>query len=106
MTLSRNIFARLGIPKILVSDNGRSLVSKEFEEWLVVNGIEHRTIPVGHAQTNGQAENGVKGLKMALKKAMYNQLSGTNINRVLANFLLDFRNTDHGTTGKARTVNA
>jgi Fe-S-cluster containining protein len=56
----RACFARWGISKLLVSDNGRSLVAPPTEEFLRRNKIEHRTSPPFHPQSNGAAENSVK----------------------------------------------
>lgn len=67
----RPIFARLGIPRQIVSDNGTTFVSREFQQFLEHNGVEHLRSPVGHPPTNGQAENGVKQCKTALKKAIF-----------------------------------
>ena len=39
----REIFARYGLPEILVSDNGPQLKSVEFEQFCVNNGILHTT---------------------------------------------------------------
>ena len=37
----RTIFARLGIPESIVSDNGPQFVSAEFEQFCERNGIKH-----------------------------------------------------------------
>lgn len=49
------------------------LVSNEMQTFLKNNGIKHITSPVGNPATNGQAENGVKTVKLALKKALHNE---------------------------------
>ncbi|XP_059054704.1 uncharacterized protein K02A2.6-like [Achroia grisella] len=64
----RYIFAQHGLCETLVSDNGTSFVSKDFEDFLVANKIKHiRTAPY-HPATNGQAERMVQTLKNKLKK--------------------------------------
>lgn len=94
----REIFSRFGLPTMIVSDNGKSFVSKEFKNFLFQNGIEQRTSPVGNPATNGQAENAVKTIKTAIKRNMLNKpLSDFNV--VLSRFLFDYRNTVHATTG-------
>ena len=95
----RFIFSRFGLPSTVVTDNGTSFVSKEFEFFLQMNGIKHITSPVGHPATNGQAENAVKIIKLALKKALHNNNNNENLNRYLQSFLMDYRNTIHCTTG-------
>lgn len=96
----RQIFARFGLPREIATDNGTSLVSKEFEDFLKLNGITHRTSPVGHAASNGQAENGVKNIKNALKRALHGK-SVSELNKYLSMFLLDYRNCTHSTTGQS-----
>ncbi|XP_031343921.1 uncharacterized protein K02A2.6-like [Photinus pyralis] len=52
----REIFSRWGLPKIVVTDNGRSFVSECFKHFLYMNGIQHITPPPYHPATNGLAE--------------------------------------------------
>lgn len=94
----RCLFARFGLPITLVSDNGRSLVSDEFEEFLSRNNVQHLTSPPYSPSSNGAAENSVKTVKNALKKTL--QACGSSDNNLLLNrFLFDYRNTPHSTTG-------
>lgn len=94
----REIFARFGLPKLLVSDNGRQLVSKEFEEFLALNGIKHVTSPPFHPSSNGAAENCVKTVKQFLLKEMDNN-SKVDVKKSLCRFLILYRNTKHCSTG-------
>lgn len=50
------IVARYGLPKVIITDNGGEFTSKEFEEWLRMQGIEHRKTSPYHAATNGKVE--------------------------------------------------
>lgn len=94
----RNLFARFGLPITVVSDNGRSLVSDEFEDFLRKNSICHLTSPPYSPSSNGAAENSVKTVKNALKKALeVNNTQDTHL--ALSRFLFDYRNTPHSTTG-------
>lgn len=95
------IFARFGLPCELVTDNGTSFISKEFQDFLQGNGIQHLRSPVGHPPTNGQAENGVKLVKNFMKKKVQENCPVSDLNKQLAIFLLDYRNTIHCTTGEA-----
>ena len=52
----KQIYTRNGFPTTLLSDNGRQLCSKQFEEFLVANGIEHVTMTPYHPQGNGIVE--------------------------------------------------
>lgn len=98
ISVLRDMFARFGLPKVLVSDNGTQLVSSQFEMFLKMNGIEHITSPVGYPATNGQAENSVKTVKQALARNLHN-VPSSEFNNVLNRFLLDYRNTIHLSTG-------
>ena len=46
-----NIFSRLGLPKQVLSDNGRQLVSKAMSEVMELMGIERRMSTSYHAQS-------------------------------------------------------
>ena len=70
ITQLRRIFARFGIPKQIVSDNGPQFVSSEFRTFCKKQGIRHTLVPPYHPQSNGQAERFVKTLKVAIKKDM------------------------------------
>jgi len=96
----RSLFARYGLPEILVSDNGGQFTSEEFSKFIQKNGIRHRKIPPYHAATNGQAERYVQTLKQRLTKHMLedNKLSEEHC---LANFLLSYRTTPNSTTGQS-----
>jgi hypothetical protein len=61
-------FSRLGLPKVLVSDNGSQFVSVEIEAWLARNGITHLRSPRYHPQSNGPAERAVRRVKELLRK--------------------------------------
>ncbi|KAL5010737.1 hypothetical protein ScPMuIL_013042 [Solemya velum] len=65
----RTIFARNGIPKQFVSDNGPQFTSEEFRHFTQVNGIKHMTSAPFHPSTNGLAGRFVQSFKMALKSS-------------------------------------
>lgn len=94
----RSLFARFGIPNTIVSDNGAAFTSKEFQDFLSLNKINHITSPPFHPSSNGAAENSVKTVKNALKKALGDGESQSE-DRSLCRFLFDYRNTPHVTTG-------
>ncbi|XP_058822868.1 uncharacterized protein K02A2.6-like [Topomyia yanbarensis] len=84
------LFARLGMPVTLVSDNGTQFTSVEFAEFCAINGIEHITTPPFHPQSNGQAERFVDTFKRAVKKIREGRGSITD---ALDTFLLAYRST-------------
>lgn len=64
----RDIFAQQGLPDTIVSDNGRSFVSEEFQRYLESMGIKQVLAAPYHPATNGQAERTVQTVKSKLKK--------------------------------------
>ena len=40
----RRIFARVGIPRMMVSDNGKQFISKEVKEIFTKLGVEYHTV--------------------------------------------------------------
>ncbi|XP_055589596.1 uncharacterized protein K02A2.6-like [Uranotaenia lowii] len=90
INLLRNIFARLGNPETIISDNGLQFTSAEFDQFCATNGISHiRTAPF-HPQSNGQAERFVDTFKRAIKKITSER--GT-IKEALDVFLLTYCST-------------
>ena len=89
----RKIFATFGIPEVLVTDNGPSFVSAEFEQFLKKNTIRHKTSPPYHPATNGLAERAVQTVKRGLKKMKTGTLQDK-----LSRFLFRYRNTPQSTT--------
>lgn len=99
--LLRPIFARLGVPLTIVSDNATSFTSFEFQKFCEVNGIVHVTSPAYHPESNGQAENSVKTFKMGLKKMLDDPLNrGRNVDKLIEQFLYINRNTQHMVSGE------
>ncbi len=90
------MFARFGIPDLLVSDNGTPFTSKEFEEFCKTNGIRHVRVASYHPASNGLAERAVRIFKEGLKK----QTNGTLQDR-LSKILFRYRMTPHTTTSMA-----
>uniref|UniRef100_A0A672HPC8 Integrase catalytic domain-containing protein n=1 Tax=Salarias fasciatus TaxID=181472 RepID=A0A672HPC8_SALFA len=69
ITHAKSIFARHGIPHIVVSDNGPCFSSREWQRFAEQYEFRHVTSSPHYAQSNGQAEKGVHILKQLLKKA-------------------------------------
>ena len=93
----RRTFSQEGVPLTLVSDNGPSLVSEEMEQWLSAIGCSHLRTPPYHPKSNGLAERFVRTLKDHLRAAG----PGTDLQTAVDRFLLQYRNTEHSTTGVA-----
>ena len=61
------IFARLGIPRILVSDNGPEFVSSDLKQWCESLGLKKMESPIFHQRANGIAERAVQTVKRAIQ---------------------------------------
>ena len=93
----RNIFARFGIPKQVMSDNGPQYTAEEFQMFMKYNGVftmKHITSSPYHHRTNGLAERYVQSLKSAMKK------EGEPITQRQNIFLFTYRTTPHPNTGE------
>ena len=94
MEKMRNSFATLGLPEILVTDNGPAFTSSEFAQFMQRNGIRHVKTAPYHPASNGLVEWAVQTVKGGLKKLVEGSLE-TRLSR----FLFTYRLTPHSTTG-------
>ena len=62
------IFARMGIPERLMTDNGTQYTSSEFSKFSQNYGFKHVTSSPHHPAGNGEAERAVQTVKNLLKK--------------------------------------
>ena len=65
----RSIFARHGIPEVVVSDNGPQYAGHEFARFAERTGCTHITSSPRYPQSNGKLERAVQTVKNLLKKA-------------------------------------
>ncbi|XP_008200522.1 uncharacterized protein K02A2.6 [Tribolium castaneum] len=96
INILRETFARFGLPYTVVSDNGSNFISKEFEDFLKMNGIKHKLIAPYHPATNGQAERYVQTVKKSLRSMQWER---GNLHLKLSRFLMQNRKTPNITTG-------
>ena len=67
----QTVFANFGLPEQIVTDNGSTFTSKEFETFLQRNGIQQiRTAPY-HTASNDQAERTFQTFKTTLNKMLH-----------------------------------
>ena len=64
----KSIFARHGIPQILITDNGPPYSSKDFNKFCLEWGIEHRTSSPYLPRSNGLAERTIQTFKKMFYK--------------------------------------
>lgn len=65
----KSMFARHGIPDIVMSDNGPQFASEEFAQFGKTWEFKHTTSSPGFPQSNGQSERAIQSVKNLLKKA-------------------------------------
>ncbi|KAL1480419.1 hypothetical protein MTO96_051039 [Rhipicephalus appendiculatus] len=90
----RAMFARFGIPEMLVSDNGTALTSEEFTEFARSNQIRHITVAPYHPSSNGEIERMVQETKQVL----HFHMDGSSLQRY---FLEGSRSVRHFYPGDA-----
>uniref|UniRef100_A0A8R1IA25 Integrase catalytic domain-containing protein n=1 Tax=Caenorhabditis japonica TaxID=281687 RepID=A0A8R1IA25_CAEJA len=90
--LIEEIFATHGYPDWIVSDNETQLSSHLFKKMCESHGITHKTTATYCPRSNGAAERFADILKRGIAKIK----GSASINqRVLNNFLINYRNTPH-----------
>ncbi|KAJ9535713.1 hypothetical protein OSB04_un001134 [Centaurea solstitialis] len=68
--LKRNIFARFGVPRALISDGGSHFCNRYLEALLRKYSVKHRVTTPYHPQGNGLAEVSNRELKQILEKTV------------------------------------
>ena len=66
----RLTFASLGLPDLLVTDNGTVSTSSEFQEFLAKNGIRHARTSPYHPSSNSLAERAVQPFKEGMNEEL------------------------------------
>ena len=66
------VICRFGIPRALVSDNGKQFDNSKFRDFYAELGIKNYYSSPAHPQSNGQAEVTIRTLKAALKTKLEN----------------------------------
>ncbi|GAU39237.1 hypothetical protein TSUD_396840 [Trifolium subterraneum] len=92
----RNVLARFGIPRVVVTDNGTQFTNKKFQEFLATIGTTQHFTSVEHPQTNGQAETANRVILRGLRRRI--GASKGNWTEELHNVLWSYRTTPHSTT--------
>ena len=69
------LFARHGIPDVIISDNGPQYSSQEFQQFAKDYEFKRMTSSPYHPQGNGEAERAVKTFKKLLRDTSDHNLS-------------------------------
>ena len=92
------VFARMGYPKALRTDNGPQFACSDFQEYLRSNDIRWVSTSPLWPQANGEVERVNRTLVKVLKIAHSNKL---DLGVELRKFLVAYRSTPHASTGVA-----
>ncbi|CAN6566335.1 unnamed protein product [Malus baccata var. baccata] len=65
-----NIFARFGMPRVIISDGGSHFCNRTIEALLRKYNVNHRVYTPYHPQTNGQAEVSNREIKQILEETV------------------------------------
>ena len=68
--LKKNIFARFGVPRVLINDGGSHFCNSQLQKVLGHYHVTHKVASPYHSQTNGQAEVSNRELKKMLEKTV------------------------------------
>nr|GFB76274.1 reverse transcriptase domain-containing protein [Tanacetum cinerariifolium] len=66
----KNLFARFGAPRAIISDRGMHFCNDQFTKVMQKYGVTHRLATLYHSQTSGQVEVSNRGLKCILERAV------------------------------------
>ncbi|CAN6559826.1 unnamed protein product [Malus baccata var. baccata] len=68
--IKSNIFARFGMPRVIISDGGSHFCNRTFEALLRKYNVTHKVSTPYHPQTSGQAELSNREVKQILEKTV------------------------------------
>ena len=68
--LKKNIFARFGVPGVLINDGGSHFCNSQLQKVLSHYNVTHKIASLYHPQTNGQAKVSNRELKKILEKTI------------------------------------
>ena len=94
----RSVFARLGLPKIIISDNGSVFKSSEFSNFLSACGIKHVFSSSYHPRGNSTIERMHGTLKSRMKRIR--SKSRVSLESAIDQVLYDIRSSPSDITGE------
>ncbi|XP_022889263.1 uncharacterized protein K02A2.6-like [Olea europaea var. sylvestris] len=94
----RSIICRFGIPKVLITDNGRQFDNQPFRNFCSNLGIDHRLTSISHPQSNGLTEVTNRIILQDLRTRISNARGSWSDE--LPSILRTYRTTHRTTTGE------
>ncbi|KAK2997736.1 hypothetical protein RJ639_024902 [Escallonia herrerae] len=94
----KNVVCRFGVPKILITDNGKQFDNSNFRSFCEGLSIGLRFTSVAHPQSNGQTENMNRSILQGLKRKL-DDAKGAWVDE-LPKVLWAYRTTPHSVTGE------
>ncbi|KAK3008615.1 hypothetical protein RJ639_014357 [Escallonia herrerae] len=94
----KNVVCRFGVPKILITDNGKQFDNYNFRRFCEGLSICLRFTSVAHPQSNGQTENMNRSILQGLKRKL-DDAKGAWVDE-LPKVLWAYRTTPHSVTGE------
>lgn len=89
-----SVFARFGLPDVVVTDGGPPFSSKELIDFFQMNCIKVMKSPPYNPSSNGQAERMVRVVKEGLKKFLLDpEMARLSTEDLVSYFLFGYRNT-------------
>ncbi|KAL0452984.1 UNVERIFIED_CONTAM: hypothetical protein Slati_1276500 [Sesamum latifolium] len=95
----KNIVCHFGVPREIVSDNGRQFQGRRIQEWCQGLHIKQRFTTVAHPQSNGQVEVTNRILVQGIKRRL--DRVGGNWTEELTSVLWAYRTNPRGSTGES-----
>ena len=95
------LFAFVGVPKVLKTDNGPPFNGQKFKDFLESYGVVHQKVTPEHPQANGQVENFMKNVGRVIRTV---KAENKDWRQQLNLFAMSYRSTPHSTTGVPPSV--
>ena len=91
------VFARVGIPDEILTDNGSNFTSKLMEKFHALTGVKHIRTSAYHPETDGMVERFNATLKKTLRKLVDKSTEDWDL--CLPYLMWAYRGTEHASTG-------
>ena len=96
ISICKNIFAKLGIPKVVKTDNGTAFTSQEWADFARKYGFHHQKITPLHPEANSGAERIMKNNNKTIRCA---EVMNVPWKSITSQWLKRYNQTPHSSTG-------